>query len=89
MISQGITFTAITLRISLRSADSTSKRSITSNARGGMPADSQFGTVGTIPMRHSAINVTKDVEAHGSSDGTSFVDFDKSLDGKKEPIYAE
>lgn len=54
-----------------------------------MPADSQFGTVGTIPMRHIAINVTKDVEAHGSSDGTSFVDFDKSLDGKKEPIYAE
>ncbi|KAK7693605.1 hypothetical protein QCA50_003174 [Cerrena zonata] len=84
----GITFTAITLRISLRSAEGTSKRSITSNTR-GMPADSQFGTVGTIPMRHIAINVTKDVEAHGSSDGTSFVDFDKPLDGKKEPMYAE
>lgn len=39
-------------------------------------------------MRHIAINVTKDVEAHGSSE-TSFVEFDKTLDSKKEPIYAE
>lgn len=77
----GITFTAITLRIALRSTEAT-KKSTSSGPR--HPPESEFGTIGSIPMRPIAINISKDVEAHGGSDGTSYVEYDKT--GGKEHI---
>ncbi|KAJ3485677.1 hypothetical protein NLI96_g4794 [Meripilus lineatus] len=70
----GITFTAITLRITLRSHDSTSGHQST-----GRGQDQHLATIGSLPMRHIAINITKDVDqdANGTSDGTSYTEMDK------------
>jgi len=78
----GITFTSITLRIGLRAKRDTAS-GVTSTARAG--AATPFGTVGNIPMRPIAINITKDVEAnrdHNISDGASFTE-DSKVDNSK------
>jgi len=75
----GITFTAITLRIGLRSQEA---KQGTSSGRVPQP-QSQFNTIGSIPMRHIAISITKDVEAHREQQGhDSFADFDQNSDTK-------
>jgi len=72
----GITFTSITLRITVRSHESQN------GVSSGRVPDQQFNTIGSIPMRHIAISIKKDVEAdsdiQGVGDGATYVEFEKS-----------
>lgn len=65
---QGITFTAITIRVTIRVSgvtSSTTSGHITSGGRvRGGERFNQVSTRGTIPMHPIAINVTKDIENH-------------------------
>ncbi|KAF7795068.1 hypothetical protein EIP86_006212 [Pleurotus ostreatoroseus] len=61
-----ITFNAITIRIAFRSSD---KLSLSRSSQQATSAEAQVATIGSIPMRPIAINIRKDVEAHG--DGRS------------------
>ena len=63
---QAITFNAITIRIAFRSSD---KLSLSRSSQQATSAEAQVATIGSIPMRPIAINIRKDVEAHG--DGRS------------------
>ena len=59
---QGITFTAITIRLTLRMSGAldTSKASMNYSTHGTGPAP-QIATIGSMPMRPIAINITQDV----------------------------
>ncbi|KAJ6536776.1 hypothetical protein DFH09DRAFT_1178709 [Mycena vulgaris] len=68
----GITFNAITIRITLRSQSSSS-----ASGSGDQVADSRHPTIGHIPLRHIAVNITKvtdyDVESQSGGEDVNEV----------------
>lgn len=71
--TQGITFTAITIRLSLRMSGALDTTKVGGNSTVGLGAtgSTQIATIGSMPMRPIAINITKDVhdDAMSESDG--------------------
>ncbi|TCD69743.1 hypothetical protein EIP91_006510 [Steccherinum ochraceum] len=82
----GITFTSITLRITLRSREGRNTGAA-SSSHGRAGADTPFPSMGTVPMRPIAINITKDVEASldphpTGSDDNSYAEDQKDIEMK-------
>ncbi|CAL1701652.1 unnamed protein product [Somion occarium] len=88
----GITFTAITIRITLRMSGAldTSRGGISHSHGTGHGTEPQVATIGSMPMRPIAVNITKDIEDHHDPSVDEFADvaiepyhskFDRSTTG--------
>jgi len=67
----GITFTAITIRLTLRMSGALDGNkptgALSHQSNGNNTSHAQIATIGSMPMRPIAINITKDVHQHASA----------------------
>jgi len=68
LLLQGITFNAITIRIALRSQNALRRLGGVST----IGPTSEHQTIGHMPMRHIAVNITKEVDDHTDSPNDTF-----------------